>query len=209
MVRNFEAFMSRISVHNYIRAGTPWPVLDRAIGLLGALHATFAWSTRAILPREFGIHWWFRWSMLCMWANHKTMRSSSLCGRFKRETCKQSKSHGFLMMTSLIREMTRIAITTFWHTDFVHILVETRVGGNPEWIIKPRLRWRDSWSDLLYAKTLLTAGDFLTLPLIVHLRRGRPENDSPSGPLDDDQILLFTGDSDVFIGGVTNWSNSC
>ena len=82
-------------------------------------------------------------------------------------------------------------------------------GGNPEWIINPRLRWRDSWSDLLYAKTLLTAGDFLTLPLIDHLRRGRPENHSPSGPLDDDQIPLFTSDFDVFIGGVTNWSNSC
>ena len=53
-------------------------------------------------------------------------------------------------------------------------------------------------------KLCLTAGDFLTLPLIVHLRRGRPENDSPSGPLDDDQILFVTGNFDVFIGGVTN-----
>ena len=44
----------------------------------------------------------------------------------------------------------------------------------------------------------------LTLTQIVHLRRGRPVEDSQSGPLDDDQILLFTSDFDVFIGGVTN-----
>ena len=42
VVRNLEAFMSSISVHNYIRPGMPWPALDRATGLLGALHATFA-----------------------------------------------------------------------------------------------------------------------------------------------------------------------
>ncbi len=42
VVRIFKAFVSSISVHNYIRPGIPWPVLDRATGLLGALHATFA-----------------------------------------------------------------------------------------------------------------------------------------------------------------------
>ena len=60
------------------------------------------------------------------------MRTSSLHGRSKRATCKQSKANGFLMMFSLIRRMTRIALPTFWSTDFVYIFVETRVGGNPE-----------------------------------------------------------------------------
>ena len=42
VVGNLEAFGSSISVHNYIRLGIPWPALDRATGLFGALHATFA-----------------------------------------------------------------------------------------------------------------------------------------------------------------------
>ena len=42
VVRNLEAFVSSISVHNYIRPGIPWPALDLATGLLEALHAIFA-----------------------------------------------------------------------------------------------------------------------------------------------------------------------
>ena len=95
--------------------------------------------------------------------------------------------------------------TTLWNQMLVLRIWE---GGNPEWIINQDFveEIHDPTSSMPRLCLLLA---ILTLPPIVHLRRGRPVNDSPSGPLDDDQIPLFTSDFDVFIGGVTNWSNSC
>ena len=120
---------------------------------------------------RFGINWWFRWRMRRMRAYCK-MRTSSLCGRSMRATCNQTKANGFLMMISLIRAMTRIAITTFWHIDFVYILVATRVGGNPE-------------SHYAFRH--------MSCPTLSRISR----------------TFRATSIFDVFIGGVTNWSNSC
>ena len=48
----------------------------------------------------------------------------------------------------------------------------------------------------------------LTLPQIVHLRRGKPVKDSQSGPLDDDQLFCLLAILILFIGRVTDGGNS-
>ena len=93
----------------------------------------------------------------------------------------------FLRRRKLVEDwrfvLTHVDCMSRWFFVKQDVVIAHLRRGKPGMNHKPRLRWRDSWSDLLYAKTLLTAGDFLTLPLIVHLRRGRPDNDSYLDPL--------------------------